>query len=141
MSNLTLGASEAFSGNPLKAMRHRRKKQFINEVKTKDGQKVFQEKGILELFDEFNKFNQGDEEYSANVSVDSFEIQAYQDGEDEDEDKEKWQLPLLDDERYILGSDDEDKEDDNKLRIIDGEENEENLKQRLRTMKPKISPF
>ena len=99
MSNLTLGSTEAFSGNPLKAMRHRRKKQFINEVKIKtkdeESQKIkevviLQEKGILELMDEFSMFNQGDEEYSANVSVDSFEIEAYQDGEEDGEGKEKW---------------------------------------------------
>ena len=40
--------------------------------------------------DEFSMFNQGDEEYSANVSVDSFEIEAYQDGEEDGEGKEKW---------------------------------------------------
>ena len=39
-STLTEGTSEAFSGNPLKALRFKRKKQFINEVKTKDGRKV-----------------------------------------------------------------------------------------------------
>jgi hypothetical protein len=40
MSDLTIGADEAFIGNPLKAMRFKRKKQFINEAKTKDGTKV-----------------------------------------------------------------------------------------------------
>ena len=90
MSNLTLGCTEAFTGNPLKAMRYKRRKQFINETKTKEGHKVFQEKGIIELFDEFNKINLNDdqEEYSPNLSVDSFEIDNYR---EEDEEKEKWE--------------------------------------------------
>jgi len=74
MSTLTVGTSEAFTGNPLKAMRYRRKKQFVNEVKTKNGEKIVSEKGILELIDEFAIKNQDDSDYSANVSVDSFEI-------------------------------------------------------------------
>ncbi len=40
MSDLTIGADEAFIGNPLKAMRFKRKKQFINEAKTKDSTRV-----------------------------------------------------------------------------------------------------
>jgi hypothetical protein len=93
-------------------MRFKRKKQFINEAKTKDGTKVVQEKDFLELFDEFNK-NNLEEMSSENVSLDSFEINNYKDEEEEEEkepEKPEWELPLLDEEKYILGSDAEEEE-------------------------------
>ncbi len=125
MSDLTIGTDQAFIGNPLKAMRFKRKKQFINEAKTKDGTKVVQEKGFLELFDEFNK-NNLEEMSSENVSLDSFEINNYK-MEDEEEEKQKpeWELPLLDEEKYILGSDDEDGDNTSKEEQLgqDGNDN------------------
>ncbi len=77
ISELTMGASEAFTGNPLKAMRHRRKKQFVTETTNRKGQKIATEKGILELVDEF-KPNQDEEEFSPNNSLDSYEGENYE---------------------------------------------------------------
>ena len=40
MSELTLGVEEAFTGNPLKAARYKRKNQFVTENRKKDGEKI-----------------------------------------------------------------------------------------------------
>ena len=56
MSVLTQGAGTAFSGNPLKAMRFKRKKQFVECERGNDGEEVIKAKGILELVEEFKKY-------------------------------------------------------------------------------------
>jgi hypothetical protein len=108
MSDLTTGVQEAFTGNPLKAMRHRRKKQFVSEATTRKGQKIATEKGILELVDQF-KCQQDDEPYEENSDgSDGYEAPRPQ-REDlspavpSPEARQEWDLPLLDEERYILG--------------------------------------
>ena len=140
MSDLTIGTDQAFIGNPLKAMRFKRKKQFINEAKTKDGTKVVQEKGFLELFDEFNK-NNLEEMSSENVSLDSFEINNYKMEDEEEEEKQKpeWELPLLDEEKYILGSDDEDGDNLNKEEQL-GQDGNDNFFEQKKPL-PKQEPL
>ena len=58
-SDLTHTSDEVFSGNPLKAMRHKRQNTFINKLGG-DDEKVTQ-KNIFELFNEFSHFERDNE--------------------------------------------------------------------------------
>jgi len=113
ISTLTTGTNESFSGNPLKALRFKRKQQFIKQGKTKEGKTMIQEKNIMELMEEFQIGGERqDSDYSPNVSVDSFEIDNYREDIEEDQPFSRpkkpvieFPLPLLEEEKYILGSD------------------------------------
>ena len=55
-------------------MRYKRKKQFTSESKVKNVT-VYTEKGIMELVNEFKiKDTENNSVYSANVSLDSFDM-------------------------------------------------------------------
>lgn len=52
ISDLAGGTEEAFVGNPIKAMKHKRKTQF-NEERNINSNKVFVPKGLSELVNDF----------------------------------------------------------------------------------------
>lgn len=60
-SELTHNTNECFSGNPLKAMRHKHHNIFTDTRQIGEGESVTLSKNILELFDEFAHFTRKQE--------------------------------------------------------------------------------
>ena len=96
---------------------------------------MIKEKNIMELMEEFQIGGERqDSDYSPNVSIDSFEIDNYREDVEEDQPFSRpkkpsigFPLPLLDEEKYILGSDIDSQEETGKPQEEEEKQEEEKV--------------